>query len=289
MDCSWPDTSPFDQRKAADELLRGHELAQQLQAYLRRSSNSGGTASQDLVSRILTSFSKTLSILNRCDSDDMNGSIVDSPEEHASRKSEESGDSCKSSTPNTDRRGCYKRRKSCQSWARESSSLVDDGHAWRKYGQKTILNAKYPRNYYRCTHKFDQACQATKQVQRLQEHPPKFRTTYYGHHTCSNFLKASDILLSSSNFDDSCGVLLSFDTPETTAAAPNFSLPHDATLVKKEVVTAEGRERDDEAACSPSDYMSTAVPSPDDHLSEVFMGSVVDFEDDVLQFHFSSN
>ncbi|CAK9323423.1 unnamed protein product [Citrullus colocynthis] len=276
MDCSWPDTTPSDRRKAADELLRGRELAQQLRAYLQRTSNSGGTASQDLLSRILTSFSKTLSILNRCDSDDINGSIVDSPEDRASRKSQESGDSCKSS----DRRGCYKRRKSCQSWARESCSLVDDGHAWRKYGQKTILNAKYPRNYYRCTHKFDQACQATKQVQRLQDHPPKFRTTYYGHHTCSNFLKASDIVLGSSNFDDSCGVLLSFDTP----AAPNFLLPQDAMLVKKEVVIAESR--DDEAVCSPSDYISTAEPSPDDHLSEVFMGSVVDFEDDVLQFQF---
>ncbi|KAA0044234.1 hypothetical protein IC582_009702 [Cucumis melo] len=278
MDCSWPDTSPFDRRKAADELLRGRELAQQLRAYLQRSSTP---ASQDLLTRILSSFSKTLSILNhRCDSDDINGSIVDSPEDHGSRKSEESGDSCKSSTPNNDRRGCYKRRKSCQSWARETCSLVDDGHAWRKYGQKTILNAKYPRNYFRCTHKYDQACQATKQVQRLQDHPPKFRTTYYGNHTCSNFLKASDIVLGSSNFDDSCGVLLSFDT----TAAPNFFLPHHPTLVKKEeVVTPEaGSGRDDEAVCSPSDYMSTA----DDHLSEVFMGSVVDFEDDVLPFHF---
>lgn len=108
MDCSWPDTSPFDRRKAADELLRGRELAQQLRAYLQRSSTP---ASQDLLTRILSSFSKTLSILNhRCDSDDINGSIVDSPEDHGSRKSEESGDSCKSSTPNNDRRGCYKRR-----------------------------------------------------------------------------------------------------------------------------------------------------------------------------------
>ncbi|TVU01606.1 hypothetical protein EJB05_52932, partial [Eragrostis curvula] len=27
---------------------------------------------------------------------------------------------------------------------------VEDGHSWRKYGQKPILGAKYPRSYYRC-------------------------------------------------------------------------------------------------------------------------------------------
>lgn len=36
-------------------------------------------------------------------------------------------------------------RRTSQSWVRESSVLVDDGHAWRKYGQKVILNAKHPR------------------------------------------------------------------------------------------------------------------------------------------------
>lgn len=40
------------------------------------------------------------------------------------------------------------------------------------------------RNYFRCTHKFDQGCQATKQVQKIQEDPPVFRTAYHGRHTC---------------------------------------------------------------------------------------------------------
>lgn len=42
------------------------------------------------------------------------------------------------------------------------------------------------RNYYRCTHKFDQGCKAIKHVQRIREHPPLYRTTYFGHHTCKN-------------------------------------------------------------------------------------------------------
>ncbi|XP_022941686.1 probable WRKY transcription factor 70 [Cucurbita moschata] len=289
MDCSWVESTPFDRKKVADQLLRGHEFARQLQAHLRSGSSCGGTVSDDLVAKILSSFSKTISVLNRSsDADDINGSIVDNS------PPEESEDSCRSSTPN-DRRGCYKRRRNSHSWARDSSSLVDDGHAWRKYGQKSIQNAKFPRNYYRCTHKFDQGCQASKQVQRVEEHPPKFRTTYYGHHTCTNFLNTSDIVLGSSNFDDSGGVLLSFDSP--TAAAPaavhdhernQFFLPADtdadamARVVKTEVVMGGTAA---EEVCSPSDYMS-AGPSPDDFSEVMMSGSIGDFEDDVLQFHF---
>jgi len=40
------------------------------------------------------------------------------------------------------------------------------------------------RSYYRCTYKNDQRCSAMKQVQRIQDDPPLYRTTYYGHHTC---------------------------------------------------------------------------------------------------------
>ncbi|KZV30060.1 WRKY transcription factor [Dorcoceras hygrometricum] len=58
-------------------------------------------------------------------------------------------------------------RKTSDMLIEETTSLVEDGHAWRKYGQKMVLNAKHPRNYYRCTHKFDQGCQATKQVERM--------------------------------------------------------------------------------------------------------------------------
>lgn len=35
-------------------------------------------------------------------------------------------------------------RKISQSWTTVSPTL-EDGHAWRKYGQKEILNSKYPR------------------------------------------------------------------------------------------------------------------------------------------------
>ncbi|XP_062198728.1 transcription factor WRKY19-like [Phragmites australis] len=63
-------------------------------------------------------------------------------------------------------------------------SRVDDGHSWRKYGQKEILGAKHPRGYYRCTHRHSQGCAATKQVQRTDDDPALFDVIYHGKHTC---------------------------------------------------------------------------------------------------------
>ncbi|XP_062193327.1 transcription factor WRKY19-like [Phragmites australis] len=63
-------------------------------------------------------------------------------------------------------------------------SPVEDGHSWRKYGQKEILGAKHPRGYYRCTHRHSQGCAATKQVQRSDEDPTLFDVIYHAEHTC---------------------------------------------------------------------------------------------------------
>ncbi|CAH9134719.1 unnamed protein product [Cuscuta epithymum] len=94
------------------------------------------------------------------------------------------------------------RRKS-ETLIKDSQTLLDDGYGWRKYGQKTILHSLYPRHYYRCTHKFDQNCQATKQVQRIQESPPHYRTTYIGNHTCTEFLKYPPVINHPTSYMDS--------------------------------------------------------------------------------------
>ncbi|KAL5568311.1 hypothetical protein UlMin_024886, partial [Ulmus minor] len=62
---------------------------------------------------------------------------------------------------------------------------LDDGFSWRKYGQKDIMGAKFPRGYYRCTHRNVQGCLATKQVQRSNEDPTIVEITYRGRHTCT--------------------------------------------------------------------------------------------------------
>jgi len=62
---------------------------------------------------------------------------------------------------------------------------LDDGLSWRKYGQKDILGAKYPRAYFRCTHRRTQSCNASKQVQRTDGDPLLFDVVYHGSHTCA--------------------------------------------------------------------------------------------------------
>ncbi|KAB2630415.1 WRKY transcription factor 54 [Pyrus ussuriensis x Pyrus communis] len=115
---------------------------------------------------------------------------------------EDPGDSsisCKSTSTFKDGRGSYKRRKTTHSWTTDTPDLIDDGHAWRKCGQKVIHNAKHPRNHFRCTHKFDQGCKATKHIQQVQDHPSVLRTTYYGTHTLTshdNHWLPSDYLVS---------------------------------------------------------------------------------------------
>lgn len=102
-----------------DELMEGRELANRLQSVIAKSEGTGGGSSslsaEDLVTRIMKSFSNTLSILNVNEGDEFSvsqipaGSRVDSACLDA-RKSEDSEESCRSTSTAKDRRGCYKRR-----------------------------------------------------------------------------------------------------------------------------------------------------------------------------------
>ncbi|KAM0861672.1 hypothetical protein ACQ4PT_045726 [Festuca glaucescens] len=67
----------------------------------------------------------------------------------------------------------------------QDTAPLDDGLSWRKYGQKDILGAPYPRAYFRCTHRHTRGCQATKQVQRAAGDPLLFDVVYHGDHTCA--------------------------------------------------------------------------------------------------------
>ncbi|XP_040382880.1 transcription factor WRKY19-like [Oryza brachyantha] len=85
-----------------------------------------------------------------------------------------------------------KKRKTTARWTSQvrvsaaggAEGPADDGHSWRKYGQKDILGAKHPRGYYRCTHRNTQGCTATKQVQRTDDDASLFDVVYHGEHTC---------------------------------------------------------------------------------------------------------
>uniref|UniRef100_A0A0D3GB20 WRKY domain-containing protein n=1 Tax=Oryza barthii TaxID=65489 RepID=A0A0D3GB20_9ORYZ len=80
--------------------------------------------------------------------------------------------------------GMAKVRRQVRVTSVQDTASLDDGLSWRKYGQKDILGAKYPRAYFRCTHRHTQGCNATKQVQRADGDPLLFDVVYLGDHTC---------------------------------------------------------------------------------------------------------
>lgn len=104
------------------------------------------------------------------------------------------------------------------------------------------------RNYFRCTHKNDQGCQATKQVQKMSEDPPRYRTIYQGHHTCKNLiLKSPPLILDSPSPGDS-SILVSFNTglpPKQDSSNPFSSsafssVKHEQKLPSDDDLTPRG-------------------------------------------------
>ncbi|XP_031278916.1 WRKY DNA-binding transcription factor 70-like [Pistacia vera] len=207
--------------KLIQELLQGQKFANELRLLLhdehkpfQQQQQHGLVSShqQELAVKILRSFTESLSALSSGTTSEL--LVSDDRDYHQlqllpptnssngspctdDRRLEDSGESQKRPAfSNKDRRGCYKRKKNLDTW-RMVSSTVEDAHAWRKYGQKEILNAKHPRSYYRCTHKYDQGCRATKQVQRMEDNPEMFEITYIGNHTCKDLFTAPKIITDS--------------------------------------------------------------------------------------------
>lgn len=175
-------------KRVIKELVEGRDIATQLQDLLLLGNNNTSLdhGVQELAMKICTSFSQSLSVLNSCVQIHGNDFGSASSGHFASQ---DSGESVNRSTIKA-RRGCYKRRKTLDS-RRSVSSKLEDGFSWRKYGQKGILNSKYPRCYFRCTYKNEQGCQALKQVQQLEDDNQMFNITYFGQHTCK---KSADIV-----------------------------------------------------------------------------------------------
>ncbi|XP_041026012.1 WRKY DNA-binding transcription factor 70-like [Juglans microcarpa x Juglans regia] len=312
MECCWPENLPSKPKRAIDQLIEGRQLATQLRSLLSNSLGDDESTlppAKDLLLKILNSFQNSLMILNSDDPDHELMSPI--PTKTHGTKSESSEGSCRSISTLKDRRGCYKRRKNTQTWTKDTATLVDDGHAWRKYGQKVILNAKFPRHYYRCTHKFDQGCQATKHVQRIQEEPQKYRTTYIGQHSCRTFLKAPELILqdpSDPSTTTDSSILLSFDNTISNKQDSHFLISSFSSIKQERKEEKPAMSSDDiiththnHNQSSSSDYLLSPDRTPDlepfghmSVLSESDNGDVisgvmvppVDFDDDVFSFNF---
>ncbi|XP_009765461.1 putative WRKY transcription factor 70 [Nicotiana tabacum] len=218
MESQWQENSLSDLKMLIKELNCGQEFTHKLRDVIKQSLVNGdmNMLAENLVGQIMGSFCKTLSILNTSNSNEDSQipmvAVFPCPKDGRTSPEDSTG-SCKKSSAK-DRIGCNKKRKISAKTVKETSTLADDGHVWRKYGQKQILDAPYPRHYYRCTNKFDQGCEAIKQVQRIQDNPPQFRTIYQGHHTCTTYPTASQILLDSSTDYENSSILLSFNTKD---------------------------------------------------------------------------
>ncbi|CAM8967890.1 unnamed protein product [Rhodiola kirilowii] len=156
--------------RVRDELRKGRQAATNLLGLIRQQKHFLSTssclnipASSDLAVKIVDSFSNSLSMLAGCQD----------PEGTGSRKSS-------ASLSSGGRGWCPKPRKG-DLWTQVTSSVTADGYAWKKYGQKCIINAKHPRNYYKCIAK--PQCQALKRVQKMNDDLYKITHTSH-HHTC---------------------------------------------------------------------------------------------------------
>ncbi|KAJ0112487.1 hypothetical protein Patl1_00579 [Pistacia atlantica] len=185
-------TMDTEQNTLMSELIQGKELTKQLS-----NPSSSPKTRQLLIQKILSTYEKALSVLNSGASPvdrklNNNITILASPYSFpkCSPTNEALDQDCKDQCHSKD---VYKKRKTMARWTEQVKVCsgtglegpLDDGYCWRKYGQKDILGASYPRGYYRCTHRHAQGCLATKLVQRSDDDPTIFEVTYRGRHTCS--------------------------------------------------------------------------------------------------------
>ncbi|KAJ4913008.1 putative WRKY transcription factor 53 [Raphanus sativus] len=201
----------WEQKKLQSEVSLGLEAARKLQARISEASPSSSSSypaaetNEILMEQILSSYEKVLVMLNRSSSPSVqlipatvavvpvvnSGGVPESPASiNGSPRSEDGGGS--SESLRQDHIFNSRKRKMLPKWTekvrispeRGLEGPQDDVFSWRKYGQKDILGAKFPRSYYRCTHRSTQNCWATKQVQRSDSDPTVFELTYRGKHTC---------------------------------------------------------------------------------------------------------
>ncbi|XP_061346964.1 WRKY DNA-binding transcription factor 70-like [Gastrolobium bilobum] len=231
--------SPNGKKEMEEELIRGRHMANELLEVIANEEGSKSVlpVAEDLVRNVMRSFTNTLLLLNtnHDDSNDVAAPIPTGDLSFSTKcpKLKDMAETCKNiKTLNTkNRRGCYKRKSIAPTWEKDNSILIEDGHGWRKYGQKMTMNAKYLRSYYRCTHKYDEGCEAIKHVQRIQKDPPLYRTTYYGYHTCKSPLNPEIILEPVSSSGSS--TLLSFNNSLPSKQEHPFSSPFFASKQQK--------------------------------------------------------
>ncbi|KAL9286381.1 putative WRKY transcription factor 41 [Arabidopsis thaliana] len=196
----------WEQRSLLNELIHGLKAAKQLQGSSSPSLSASSSyltteIKENLLHNIVSSFEKAILMLNGSTTQHNPtielapdplahpGKVPGSPASITGNPRSEEFFNVRSKEFNLS----SKKKKMLPKWTeqvrispeRGLEGPHDDIFSWRKYGQKDILGAKFPRSYYRCTFRNTQYCWATKQVQRSDGDPTIFEVTYRGTHTCS--------------------------------------------------------------------------------------------------------
>nr|AYU71105.1 transcription factor WRKY70 [Lilium regale] len=173
-------TSPAsDWKVTVEALIKGARNSATLLSSLLQD-HAPASPTRVLAEEILSSISKALLVLDDCKKSAVPRTSNPSPPFSGDGQNEVSSSKRKIIRS----RRVYKSRSHPYSCRTITTKTIDDAYSWRKYGQKAIYNATFPRSYYRCTHKTDRGCRATRQVQQSEEDPTMFVITYMGEHTC---------------------------------------------------------------------------------------------------------
>ncbi|XP_062190746.1 transcription factor WRKY45-2 isoform X2 [Phragmites australis] len=202
--------SPAEAPQAVvDNLIEVRERATMLQTMLQGSPTPPSAAgdTSELIDGIMSSLSRALSVLDTGGGGAPSSAGGRGPGGRR-RKGAAAGPHRRSSS------SCRRRTV--------TSNTLDDGHSWRKYGQKRIQDSPYPRSYYRCTHRPDQECRATRQVQASETNPSEYVISYFGKHTCRDPSTIPLVIEAAAPMD--CANLISFGS--TIAATTSIHTTH---------------------------------------------------------------
>ena len=111
---NWPEKLSITRQKVIKELVEGQECATQLKTLLHKTlEDNGSFSAEELVSKILRSFTETLSVLSCIESGEVisQNLAVSHADSHCDDpRSDDSGESSRKRPASKDRRGCYRRR-----------------------------------------------------------------------------------------------------------------------------------------------------------------------------------
>uniref|UniRef100_R7WBH5 Putative WRKY transcription factor 70 n=1 Tax=Aegilops tauschii TaxID=37682 RepID=R7WBH5_AEGTA len=235
--------SPSDQRDAViEELRKGSQLAE----FLRQQGelipeDSRRDAALANVSDITTALASSLSVL-QSEKEQYSSSSSSYDPGHASGPSGggmRNGPVARSRNRKAKhRRGTYGEELPIKEILTEAPE--NDRFHWRKYGEKKILHADFPRLYYRCGYSDEHKCPAKKYVQQQNSRdPPMFLVTLINDHTCDTLFPDEDQ-----------------DQPPSSSSSPNNSQVLDFSKASLSSAVGVSRLKKEEDA-----DMSVTVPS----------------------------